>query len=138
MLEYNKETGGFHFNSGRSKPDTHGWTTIAETTDFKASLFCDALDCIINYRREKKLPMPSVEYIKTHWLIFCYWTNRIFCDVERWSEEIKEAKLKFNDPKALGVLRNPHFVEYWRDDKDSMIDYDPFDYQEANLLLKNR
>lgn len=54
LLEWNEQNQAWHFNSGRVPQNTFGWASVAILKETEASRFCDMMDYVRGYRRERR------------------------------------------------------------------------------------
>lgn len=139
LLEYKAEYGQWHCNivdngTPHHAPNTNGWDAIAYTTDEKARVFTNMMDCKLHRRAAKELSPYTTEHVKKEWKLFCYIFNDIIRNV-KISPEYKElVEEKYDSAVALARLGNSHFSDLKADEElDWAWEYDPMSFLDSNI-----
>lgn len=144
VLEYNHEKGMFHQNlfldnHPKENLSTYGWEPVALTTDYKAILFCDVMECKIKECFKRLKHYPTVETVKKEWRYFCLYFNVIISDIflnnGREFGTYANCIKQFDLNKALAKINNPNF-EYLKEDDEGIgeiTDYDATSFIGSNF-----
>ena len=114
LIEYNEERGTFHQNRvnrglAHDVPDTHGWKSIAYTSDNRAYLFSLQIECRNQWRKKHgQIPM-SVWDVRREWKMFLFVINAMK-DIEV-NGPMWDGCPSFVSAKALAKLGHPSFAD---------------------------
>lgn len=139
LLEYKQTKGQWHFNmvidgKPHDQSGVYDWDIIAYTTEDKARIFTNMMDCKLHKREHQNLTPYTTEHIRKEWKLFCYVFNEIVQTIEITPELKAMVNVKYNSATALARLGNGHFSDLKEDEElDWAWEYDPLNFLDSNF-----